>query len=332
MTAQDLLWLFRALELARRGSPVQVEPNPPVGAVIAVGEQLLGEGYHRAFGGPHAEIEALRQVRETKLLEKATLYVTLEPCCHTDKKTPPCVPEIVGAGIRRVVVGCEDPNPAVSGRGIEALRAAGVEVLIVPDSRPFQALLKHFRVSITKQRPYITLKWAQTSRSGALYESGYIGSRTQGRWPISGFWGKVWGHRLRAAHSHIAVGYRTWILDQPLLTTRYFPGENPKVLIFYEPQHGMPKEKDERFFPLTTPFEEMLKRLYLEHGVGSLLVEGGAALLQRFIASGLYDEIHVLMRITREVPPAPVLAPVMPVIRWRRRRLSPDEIVWVGHP
>ncbi|MEN3041567.1 MAG: bifunctional diaminohydroxyphosphoribosylaminopyrimidine deaminase/5-amino-6-(5-phosphoribosylamino)uracil reductase RibD [Bacteroidia bacterium] len=327
MSPIDGFWLRRAWELARRSSPSHVEPNPPVGAVIALGDRLLGEGFHKAFGGPHAEIEALSAIADTALLSQATLYVTLEPCCHTDKKTPPCVPAILSAGIRRVVIGCQDPNPAVSGRGIQGLREAGVEVLLAEDPEPFVQLIRHFRTNIHKQRPYITLKWAQANLSGNLYERGIIGSRTQPRWGISSFWGRVWGHKLRAQHSHIAVGYGTWRLDAPRLTTRYFPGANPKQLIFYEPERGLPSEADERFIPLEYPLDTVLERLYKELQVGSILIEGGASLLNRFLASNLYDEIHVIIRLHAPHPPDPVLAPALPPLRWKRFTIAPNEVV-----
>ncbi|MCS6896316.1 MAG: bifunctional diaminohydroxyphosphoribosylaminopyrimidine deaminase/5-amino-6-(5-phosphoribosylamino)uracil reductase RibD [Bacteroidia bacterium] len=323
----DALWLRRALELARRSIPSSVEPNPPVGAVIAIDSHLLGEGYHRAFGGPHAEIEALHSVKDALRLPDATLYVTLEPCCHTEKKTPPCVPEIISSGIRRVVIGCKDPNPAVTGKGIRALREAGIDVLLAPQSAPFEKLIRHFKVNVQQKRPYITLKWAQANLSDDLYDRGFIGSRTVKRWAISSFWGKVWGHKLRARHSHIAVGYGTWRLDTPALTTRYFPGANPKPLIFYEPERGIPPQADERFMPLEYPLHALLRRLYEEFRVGSILVEGGASLLNRFIAAGLYDEVHVLVRLNQKSPPSSVLAPVLPNLRWKRFRLMPDEVV-----
>ncbi|MCS7298190.1 MAG: bifunctional diaminohydroxyphosphoribosylaminopyrimidine deaminase/5-amino-6-(5-phosphoribosylamino)uracil reductase RibD [Bacteroidia bacterium] len=320
------MWLGRALQLARHASPVAIEPNPPVGAVIAAEEVLLGEGYHRFFGGPHAEIEALQRVKDSTLLSDATLYVTLEPCCHEGKKTPPCVPALVAAGIRRVVVGCTDPNPAVSGKGIQSLQAAGVEVLLAPDPRPFRLLLRHFRVNLQKGRPYITLKWAQAQNDGAPF----IGSRTQGRWPISDFWGLVWAHKLRAQHSHIGIGYGTWRLDQPALTTRFFPGESPHVLVFYDPQYGLPPEANNQFIPLSASLRDTVEMLYLERHVGSLLIEGGARLLNRFLAAQLYDEVHIIVRKGVHPPSDPVLAPLPPSLRWKRYYLSPNEVVWRG--
>ncbi|RMF47960.1 MAG: bifunctional diaminohydroxyphosphoribosylaminopyrimidine deaminase/5-amino-6-(5-phosphoribosylamino)uracil reductase RibD [Bacteroidetes bacterium] len=332
LTQWDALYLERALELARRAAPPAVEPNPPVGAVIAVGEQVLGEGYHAVFGGPHAEIVALQAVKTPELLPQATLYVTLEPCCHTGKKTPPCVPALLEVGLRRVVVGTLDPNPAVRGAGLRALRAAGVEVLLAPNPRPFRKLLRHFWVNIRYDRPYITLKWAQTPGSPA---GGVIGHRTQGQWPISGFWGRVWGHRLRTRHSHLAVGYRTWLLDQPSLTARLWPGLSPQPLVFYDPRRGTPTLPD-RFTPIplekvTQPF---LQALYRHYRVGSLLIEGGNRLLQQFLAAGWYDEVHILVSEAAALPPPQeaVWAPAWPRLRWKRHRLSATEEVWVGRP
>ena len=150
----------RALSLAARGRGA-VEPNPLVGSVIVREGRVIGEGFHQRFGGPHAEAEALAACTESTA--GSTAYVTLEPCCHTNKKTPPCVPRLIEAGIGRVVVACLDPNPQVGGRGVEQLRDAGIEVdvgVLEAEAKqlnaPFFALVQH-------HRPYVTLKWAQTA-------------------------------------------------------------------------------------------------------------------------------------------------------------------------
>lgn len=337
LTAEDKLYLQRALELAQRALPAEVEPNPPVGAVIAAEGRILGEGYHRRYGGPHAEIEALREVKSPEKLPSATLYVTLEPCCHTGKKTPPCVPAIIQAGIRRVVIGHIDPNPAVRGEGVRQLRTAGIEVLVAPNPRPFRRLLRHFRTNVRLQRPYLTLKWAQTAGPTRQFPfpGGVMGSRQVGRWPISDFWGRVWGHRLRAAHSHIAVGYRTWVLDSPALTTRLFPGSSPKPIVFYTPGRAVPPPSEKALFlPLSELNLSFLQRLYRAYQVGSLLVEGGARLLQQFLAAGMYDEVQVLVSFAAAPPPEAeaVWAPAWPSLAWRRIPLSPTEAVWLGRP
>src|SRR5437868_8647520 len=132
-------FMRRALDLAARGRG-SVEPNPMVGCVIVQGGRIIGDGFHQKFGGPHAEREALAACRESA--RGASVYVNLEPCCHTDKKTPPCVPALIEAGIAKVVVGCIDPNPQVSGKGIESLRAAGIDVkvgLLEPESKQLNA-------------------------------------------------------------------------------------------------------------------------------------------------------------------------------------------------
>src|SRR3954467_6320665 len=122
----DESFMRRAIELAARGRG-SVEPNPMVGCVIVLDGRIIGDGYHQQFGGPHAEPEALKACRESP--KGATVYVNLEPCCHTEKKTPPCVPALIQAGVARVIVGCVDPHPLVSGKGIESLRGAGVDAM-----------------------------------------------------------------------------------------------------------------------------------------------------------------------------------------------------------
>src|SRR3954468_24610608 len=146
-------FMRRALELAARGRG-SVEPNPMVGCVIVQNGRIIGDGHHQQFGGPHAEREALKACRESP--RGASVYVNLEPCCHTDKKTPPCVPALIEAGVARVVVGCLDPNPQVSGRGVEALRAAGIEVSVGLLESEAKQLNAAFFAVIAAGRPYVT--------------------------------------------------------------------------------------------------------------------------------------------------------------------------------
>ena len=200
----------RALQLASRGRG-SVEPNPMVGCVIAREGRIIGDGYHQKLGGPHAEREALAAVRESP--RGASVYVNLEPCCHTNKKTPPCVPALIEAGVARVVVGCVDPNPQVSGKGIEALRAAGIDVksgVLEAESRQLNAA--HF-ARAKFGRPYVTLKWAQ-SADGKV--AGPRGARKQ----ISNELSMKVVHELRARSDAIMVGIGTVIADDPMLTAR----------------------------------------------------------------------------------------------------------------
>ena len=323
-TERDELFLRRAWVLARRASQVLLATNPSVGAVIAAGDRILAEGWHQRYGGPHAEIHALQQVPTDSSLTEATLYVTLEPCCHYGK-TPPCTSAIIASGLRRVVIGTLDPNPLVAGQGVARLREAGVEVILAPNPRPYQRLIRHFAVSIREKRPYITLKWASLHIKG---HPPILGSRSLPQYPISTFWGRVWGHRLRSRHSHIAIGYATWRLDQPRLTTRLFPGPSPQPVVFYDPRRGIPVPQPP--FPLLPlyPLAETLSRLYQELQVGRLLVEGGAQTLQAFLSSGLYDELHILSRRTDSpsLPENPVWAPLPPSdLPSKRYRLGPHE-------
>src|SRR4051812_14976122 len=206
----DEQMMRRAIRLAMNGRG-RVEPNPMVGAVIAKGDRVIGEGFHAQFGGPHAEPAALASATESP--QGATAYVTLEPCCHTNKKTPPCVPALIGAGIARVVCGCVDPNPDVNGKGLDQLRAAGVSVDVNVLEDPAKQLLAPFIARTVYDRPYVTLKWAETA-DGKV--AGLGGKRLQ----ISNEQSSAIVHTLRARSDAIVVGVNTVIADDPLLTAR----------------------------------------------------------------------------------------------------------------
>jgi len=206
----DETFMRRALDLAARGRG-SVEPNPMVGCVIVRDGRVIGDGYHQKFGEPHAEREALAAARESP--RGATVYVNLEPCCHTNKKTPPCVPALIEAGVAKVVVGCADPNPQVSGKGIEALRAAGIDVnvgLLEAESKQLNAA---YFARVVAARPYVTLKWAQ-SADGKVAGAG--GHRMQ----ISNELSMSVVHELRARSDAILVGIGTVLADDPLLSAR----------------------------------------------------------------------------------------------------------------
>lgn len=199
-----------ALRLAESGFGA-VEPNPAVGAVIVTEDlQLLGEGWHQAFGGPHAEIHALRQAGHAA--RGATLFVTLEPCCHFGK-TPPCTQTVLAAGIRRVIVGTEDPNPQVAGQGVRKLVAAGVEVEMGLLRREAQAIIAPFRKLVTTNRPWVIAKWAMTLDGKLATKTG------DARW-ISNEASRKLVHELRGRMDAIVVGIGTALADDPLLTAR----------------------------------------------------------------------------------------------------------------
>ena len=203
-------WMRRSIRLAMNGRG-RVEPNPMVGCVIIKDGRVIGEGYHEQYGGPHAEPNALAACTESP--EGATVYTTLEPCCHTNKKTPPCVPRLIAAKVSRVVVGCVDPDPAVNGRGIEQLRKVGIEVAPPVLEAECKQLLAPFIARVVHERPYVTLKWAETA-DGKVAGPG--GSRLQ----ISNAASTRVMHGLRARCDGIMVGIRTVMTDDPILTAR----------------------------------------------------------------------------------------------------------------
>lgn len=210
----------RALRLARRGEG-WVSPNPMVGAVIVKGDRIIGEGYHEQFGGPHAEINALRKVRGS--VRGATLYVTLEPCCHYGK-TPPCAETLIGLQLARVVIGTADANPLVAGQGIAALWRAGIDVTVGVMEQACREINEHFFKYITTDIPFVTLKFAQTI-------DGRIASVTgHSRW-ISSPASRIFAHRLRSTHDAILVGVGTVLADDPELTVRHVKGRNPVRIV-----------------------------------------------------------------------------------------------------
>ena len=202
--------MAHALGLAARALG-RTSPNPPVGAVVARGGRILGTGYHRHAGGPHAEVFALRQAGAKA--RGATLYVTLEPCCHLDKRTPPCIPLILKSGIERVMVATADPNPQVRGRGIAALKRAGLKVEVGIGRAEAEALIEPYRSRVTTGYPLVTLKIAATL-------DGKIGTaRGESRW-ITGVSARRVVRKLRAASDAILVGIGTVLADDPSLTAQ----------------------------------------------------------------------------------------------------------------
>lgn len=189
----------------------RVEPNPMVGCVIVKEGRVIGEAYHGRFGGPHAEPSALSACTEN--CAGATAYVTLEPCCHTNKKTPPCAPRLIAAGIKRVVIGCVDPNPNVDGKAVKELRDAGVEVVVPLLEAEAKQLIAPYIKRTLRARPYVTMKWAVSS-NGKVAGAG--GKRSQ----ISNNRAMKVVHEMRARVDAIIVGINTVITDDPQLTVR----------------------------------------------------------------------------------------------------------------
>jgi diaminohydroxyphosphoribosylaminopyrimidine deaminase/5-amino-6-(5-phosphoribosylamino)uracil reductase len=217
MSASDDQFLHRAIRLAMNGRG-GVEPNPMVGCVIVKNDQIIGEGFHAQYGGPHAEPTALAACTEDP--RSATAYVTLEPCCHLDKQTPPCVPRLIEAGIARIVIGCLDPNPQVNGKGAALLRDAGIQVDHSALENECQQLIAPFIARTVLHRPYVTLKWAQ-SADGKIAGPGGV------RMQISNPQSMHAVHRLRARCDAVLVGINTVLVDDPLLTARFVATARP---------------------------------------------------------------------------------------------------------
>ena len=220
-TEFDEQMMRRAIRLAMNGRG-RVEPNPMVGCVIVNRDgRVIGEAFHAQYGGPHAEPAALTACAESPA--GATAYVTLEPCCHANKKTPPCVPRVIEAKIARVVVGCLDPSPDVNGKGLAMLRAAGVEVVGPVLEAPAKQLVAPFVAAVSYRRPYVTLKWAQSA-------NGMVAGRMGRRVRITGGASDALVHALRARCDAIAVGTNTVLCDDPLLTARVPEGPSRPLL------------------------------------------------------------------------------------------------------
>jgi diaminohydroxyphosphoribosylaminopyrimidine deaminase/5-amino-6-(5-phosphoribosylamino)uracil reductase len=265
-------YMKRCLQLAGYGKGF-VAPNPMVGAVIVHNGKIIGEGYHRQYGGPHAEVHAIHSVKNQELLKTSVLYVNLEPCSHFGK-TPPCTELIIEKQIPKVVIGQQDPFPEVAGRGIKRLKESGIEVVSGVLEKECEWLNRRFITFYQKSRPYIILKWAQ-SADGFIDRFREVGD---GQTPVrfSNDFTQLSLHKMRAEEAAIMVGSRTEKLDKPLLNVRYWHGKNPVII---KPVAG--KSLHEQMFQL---YEQKLQ---------SLLVEGGAKLLQSFIDADLWDEAQV---------------------------------------
>ncbi|MBI5201632.1 MAG: bifunctional diaminohydroxyphosphoribosylaminopyrimidine deaminase/5-amino-6-(5-phosphoribosylamino)uracil reductase RibD [Elusimicrobia bacterium] len=303
----------RALALAARGIPL-ASPTPVVGCVLVNGGRVVGEGWHRRYGLAHAEPDALS--RAGRRAKGATAYVTLEPCCHTGKKTPPCVPALVAAGVRRVVVGCLDPNPKVSGRGVAALRRAGVRVEAGLLEAECAALNRPFFVRMKKKRPYVILK-AAASLDGRVATA-----KGESKW-ITSPAARREGHKIRAQVDAILVGIGTVLADDPALTA-HGAGRNPLRVVLDRRLRIPAKAKALDGSAATVVFSSLRDRrgegprrgtalvrrvpetksgldlhkvlsALLEMGVGSVLVEGGPKVHTSFLEAGLVDEIRLFV-------------------------------------
>jgi diaminohydroxyphosphoribosylaminopyrimidine deaminase/5-amino-6-(5-phosphoribosylamino)uracil reductase len=265
-------YMYRCLQLASYGKGF-VAPNPLVGAVIVHQGKIIGEGFHRKYGEAHAEVNAIASVKNADLLKESTLYVNLEPCSHYGK-TPPCAKLLIEKQIPRVVIGHTDPFPEVSGRGIKMLREAGVEVICGLLEEECKSLNKRYLKYVLEHRPYIILKWAQ-SADGFI---DHFRKENDGQTPVkfSNTFSRMFVHKMRAEEDAILIGKRTAILDKPLLNVRFWNGNDPVKIIADS----------------NLTLKQQLKALY-EQKIQSLIVEGGAKIVQSFLEENLWDEMRI---------------------------------------
>lgn len=301
-------YIKRCIQLAKNGL-CNVAPNPMVGAVIVYDGRIIGEGYHIRCGEAHAEVNAIRSVKDTSLLKRSTIYVSLEPCSHYGK-TPPCADLIIEKQIPRIVIGCQDPFSEVSGRGIKKLREAGREVIVGMLEQECKQLIHRFITLNTLHRPYITLKWAESADHFIDKE------RTDGT-PVvlSSPLSSMLVHKKRAENDAIMVGRRTAILDNPSLTVRNWYGKDPvrivldrrlslptslhildgniATLIFTEKEHPSQHNLTYIKIDFTQDILPQIMNILFQRKIQSLLIEGGRQLLQTFINSNLWDEVFI---------------------------------------
>ncbi|GAA0871633.1 bifunctional diaminohydroxyphosphoribosylaminopyrimidine deaminase/5-amino-6-(5-phosphoribosylamino)uracil reductase RibD [Gangjinia marincola] len=312
MASTDEIYMKRCLQLAKLGL-VAAMPNPSVGCVIVVDKMIVAEGYTSPHGGPHAEVNAIRQVTDPELLKKATLYVSLEPCNHFGK-TPPCSDLIVKSDVKKVVIGAVDSNEKVAGTGIKKLRDHGIKVITGVLEKECRALNRRFFTYHEKKRPYVTLKWAQT-KDGYIAPPPYQRDKAEPVW-ITNPYSRQIAHQLRVQEMGIMVGGATLAADNPSLTARDWFGRSPTRIVFntkktLDPdktlfdgqaetlvlttvdietriKHAEIKKLD----PTKSITEEILDILYHQR-IQSILVEGGTKTLKLFIDTESWDEAHV---------------------------------------
>ena len=302
-------YMRRCLELAGRGLG-RTRQNPLVGSVIVYNNRIIGEGYHREFGGPHAEVNAIKSVRDKALLKKSTLYVNLEPCVHYGK-TPPCSLLIRQSGIPKVVVGSIDPHDKVGGKGIQSLKEAGVEVITEVLSDECDHLNRRFFTWIRERRPYVVLKWAQSR--DAYLDRIRRPEEPQGPNWITNETARMLVHKWRTEETGIMAGVRTVLNDNPKLNVRNWIGENPVRIIvdmkdrinekysvkdgslptlIFSTRDGKVGNTEYISADRSIRLADIL-HILAEKGMVSLMVEGGALLLNSFIREELWDEARV---------------------------------------
>lgn len=335
MNDNNHLYMKRALDLASLGGR-DVMPNPQVGCVIVFDNKVIGEGYHKVYGGPHAEVNAINSVVNKSLLKDSTLFVTLEPCSHFGK-TPPCADLIISSGIKKVFVASNDPNPIVSGKGILRMKDAGIEVFQGVMDEENRKLNIRFFTFHEKKRPFIILKWAQ-SADGFLDK---IRSTPEDppQWITNEFC-RTMVHQWRSREQAIMVGAKTVVLDNPKLDVRNWTGKNPvrivlagktifspnsnildgtvKTYIFTNSSKYPAASNAEVIFIPQFSAKTIAEKLF-ELNIQSVFIEGGKKTLELFLKEHLWDEARVFSgtAIFENGIISPNLGLKLPVLKYR---------------
>lgn len=338
---RDAEYMARCIRLAKLGAG-SVAPNPMVGSVLVYNDRIIGEGYHQRYGEPHAEVNCIASVSryDRQYIPESTLYVSLEPCAHFGK-TPPCADLIIRHKIGRVVVGCRDPFEQVNGKGIEKLEAAGIQVVVGVLETECRELNKRFFTFHEKKRPYIVLKWAQTADQKIAAAPG------QPRLLISNDHSNRMVHRWRQEEAAIMVGRKTVEMDNPSLSNRLWMGNSPMRIVLdpklvLEPSshvfdgniptivfnHIKEEELPNLFYVQVAAGPNLLQKiLFLLHrrNINSILVEGGAQLINTFITEGLWDEARVITNQSKRIG-AGLAAPELPFYQRIHSSLSTTDL------
>ncbi|MCR8669097.1 bifunctional diaminohydroxyphosphoribosylaminopyrimidine deaminase/5-amino-6-(5-phosphoribosylamino)uracil reductase RibD [Aestuariibaculum sp. M13] len=291
-------YIRRCIEIAKNGLGY-TRPNPMVGSVIVYNNKIIGEGFTSAYGGNHAEVNAINSVKDKNLLKEATIYVTLEPCSHYGK-TPPCSDLIIKHEIPKIVIGCLDDNILVAGKGIEKLRNAGRHVTVGILEQECKEHHKRFFTFHNKKRPYIILKWAETA-------DGFIAPQTKDEqkpvW-ITNTFSRQLVHKWRAEEQAILVGTNTVLQDNPSLTTRDWTGQHP-IRVVLDAEAKLPKNlsvfrNEAKTITITKEnidfsenIAQQITELLYKENITSIIIEGGAKTLQTFIDENLWDEARI---------------------------------------
>ncbi|MCB0511762.1 MAG: bifunctional diaminohydroxyphosphoribosylaminopyrimidine deaminase/5-amino-6-(5-phosphoribosylamino)uracil reductase RibD [Bacteroidetes bacterium] len=332
------LYMRRCFKLAKLGNGF-VAPNPLVGSVLVYNDRIIGEGYHQKFGTAHAEVNCLNSVHEEdkKFIIESTLFVSLEPCSHFGK-TPPCADLIIQQQIKKVVVSVLDPNPLVAGNGIKKLKNAGIKVEHGLLEEEGKKLIEQFIWFHQHQMPFVTLKYAQSADD-------FIGQKNK-TIAISNEMSKRFVHQLRSSHQAILIGNNTLKTDNPLLNVRYAKGNNPtkiilckdgnvdmnlnifrdftsQILIINESKESKTNNICWIMVENIYNIESILKKLYTLN-IQSILVEGGAKILNSFIAQNQWNEIiQIKAKIRLENG---ISAPALKIIPYKFFNIGEDEV------